>query len=62
MENARDLRRLAEWYQAFAEVGRSEEREGRLKLAEYLERRAAQLEERDEFQLCSTIAIEPTLT
>jgi hypothetical protein len=45
MENAGDLRMLAEWYRAFAEVGHSDEREGRLKLAEYLERQATQLEE-----------------
>ena len=43
MEDPRELRKLAEWYRAFAEVGRIEERESRLKLAEYLERRAAEL-------------------
>ena len=46
MENSRDLRRLAEWYRAIAELGHSDEREGRLKLAKYLERKAAQLDER----------------
>ena len=46
MEDPRELRKLAEWYRAFAEVGRIEERESRLKLAEYLERRAAELEKR----------------
>jgi hypothetical protein len=37
---------LSEWYRAFAEIGHSDEREGRLKLAEYLERRADELEKR----------------
>jgi hypothetical protein len=46
MEDARELRKLAEWYRAFAEVGRSEHREGRLQLADYLERRARELESR----------------
>ena len=46
MGDSRELRKLAEWYRAFAEVGHSEEREGRLKLATYLERRADELEER----------------
>jgi hypothetical protein len=46
MEDARELRNLAEWYRAFAEIGHSDEREGRLKLAEYLERRADELKER----------------
>ena len=44
MEDARELRKLAEWYRAFAEVGHSEHHEGRLNLAEYLERRAHELE------------------
>jgi hypothetical protein len=44
VEDARELRKLAEWYRAFAEVGRSEHREGRLQLADYLERRARELE------------------
>jgi hypothetical protein len=46
VEDARELRKLAEWYRAFAEVGHSEHREDRLKLAEYLERRAAELDNR----------------
>lgn len=44
MDDARELRRLADWYRAFAEVGILAERAGRLKFAEYLERRAAELE------------------
>jgi hypothetical protein len=46
MEDARELRKLAEWYRAFAEIGHSDEREGRSRLAEYLERRADELEKR----------------
>ncbi|MGE5268315.1 MAG: hypothetical protein ACM3JG_01440 [Thiohalocapsa sp.] len=48
MENAQHLRDLAAWYRAFAEVGRSDERENRLRFAEYLERRADELEQRAE--------------
>lgn len=44
VEDAPELRRLADWYRAFAEVGNPGERAGRLKFAEYLERRAAELE------------------
>jgi hypothetical protein len=43
-EDARVLRRLAEWYRGFAETGDSEERDGRLQLATYLDRKAAELE------------------
>jgi hypothetical protein len=46
LEDARELRKLAQWYRAFAEVGHSDYREGRLKLAEYLDRRAGELEKR----------------
>jgi hypothetical protein len=46
MEDARELRKLAEWYRAFAEVGHSEYRDDRLKWAQYLERRADELEKR----------------
>jgi hypothetical protein len=38
---------LAEWYRAFAAVGHSDQREDRLWMAEYLERKADELE-----QLC----------
>jgi len=44
METPRDLRRLAEWYRSFAEVGHSTDREWRRKLADYLDRRADELE------------------
>jgi hypothetical protein len=46
MGDARELRKLAEWYRAFAEVGHSAARCDRLKLAEYLERKAGELEKR----------------
>lgn len=46
MEDARELRKLAEWYRGFAEVGHTDHREGRLRLAEYLERKADALEKR----------------
>ena len=39
MGDAAELRKLAEWYRAFSAVGRTDEREGRLRLAEYLTRR-----------------------
>jgi hypothetical protein len=44
METPHDLRRLAAWYRSFAEVGHSDERAWRLKLADYLDRRADELE------------------
>ena len=46
MEDARELRMLAEWYRAFAEVGHSDQREDRLWMAQYLERKADELEQR----------------
>lgn len=46
MEDAVELRRLAEWYRAFAEVGRTEERAWRLKFAEALDARADEIERR----------------
>jgi hypothetical protein len=47
VEDAKELRRLAEWYRAFAELaGNADERRARLDMAEYLERRAAELEKR----------------
>jgi hypothetical protein len=39
-----ELRDLAEWHRQLAKVGRESHRRARLKLAEYLERRAAELE------------------
>ena len=44
MDDARQLRELAEWYRAFAEVGRTELRADRLKFADYLDRLAEQME------------------
>ena len=45
VEDASELRRLAEWYRAFAELaGNAETRRDRVKMAEYLERRAQELE------------------
>ncbi len=44
MEDAVELRRLAEWYRAFAEVGRAEERAWRLKFADALDAKADELE------------------
>ena len=47
MEDARELRKLAEWYRAFAELtGSAVERQRRLAHAEYLARRAEELEKR----------------
>jgi hypothetical protein len=47
VEDAKELRRLAEWYRAFAELaGNAAERGARTKMAEYLERRAEELERR----------------
>ena len=46
MDDAQELRKLAEWYRAFAEVGHSAARRDRLKFAEYLERIAKELEKR----------------
>jgi len=44
METPHHLRRLAEWYRGFAEVGHTDHREWRVQMAEYLERRADELE------------------
>ena len=46
MDDPSELRKLAEWYRSFAKVGSADQREGRLKLAEHLERKAAELEGR----------------
>ena len=45
-EDTRALRRLADWYRGFAEVRHSKDRKVRLKLAEYLDRKAAEPEKR----------------
>jgi len=46
MDDAGELRNLAEWYRAFAEVGCSGQRESRLRWAEYLESKAEELARR----------------
>lgn len=46
MDDACELRKLAEWYRAFAGIGRSKERAERLKWAEYLDELADQMERR----------------
>jgi hypothetical protein len=43
----RELRDLAEWHRQLAKVGRESHRRVRLKMAEDLERRAAELEARN---------------
>jgi hypothetical protein len=43
MDDPAELRKLAKWYRAFAEVGRADQRESRLEFAEYLERTAEEL-------------------
>ena len=44
MDDPAELRRLAAWYRGFAAVGAADRREERLRLAEYLERRAKEIE------------------
>ena len=46
MDDPNELRKLAEWYRAFAKVGSADQREHRLEFGDYLERRAQELEER----------------
>ncbi len=45
-DDARELRRLAEWYRAFAVVGSAAARSDRLKFAENLEHLADELDRR----------------
>jgi hypothetical protein len=45
-EDPGELRRLADWYRFFAEIGDPAARSDRLRMADYLERRAAELERR----------------
>ena len=47
MEKPEDLKKLAEWYRSMAEVGHSDDCGWRKRFAEYLERRAAELEKAD---------------
>jgi hypothetical protein len=44
VEKPEDLRRLAEWYRSMAEVGHSDDCGWRQRFADYLERRAAEIE------------------
>lgn len=44
MEKPDDLRKLAAWYRGMAEIGHSDDCGWRQRFAEYLERRAAELE------------------
>ena len=44
MENPQALRKLAEWYRGMAEVGHSGDRTWRLSFADYLDRRAGEVE------------------
>ena len=46
MEKPEDLRKLAKWYRSMAEVGHSDDCGWRCRFADYLERRAAALEQR----------------
>ncbi len=48
MEDAAELRRLAEWYRAFAEVGHPKERAWRLKFADALDEMVDRLERQAE--------------
>jgi hypothetical protein len=44
VEKPEDLRNLAEWYRSMAEVGHSDDCGWRQRFADYLERRAAEME------------------
>jgi hypothetical protein len=44
VERPDDLRRLADWYRSMAEVGHSDDCGWRRRFADYLERRAGELE------------------
>jgi len=45
VEKPDELRKLAEWYRSMADIGHSEDCGWRKRFAEYLERRAEDLEE-----------------
>lgn len=45
MEHSHDLKELAVWYRRMAEIGHADERGWRLSFADYLERRARELEQ-----------------
>lgn len=44
VEKPEDLRKLAEWYRSMAEVGHSDHCAWRRRFADYLEKRAAEIE------------------
>lgn len=48
MEKPEDLRNLAAWYRRMAEIGHSGESQWRTSFADYLERRARELEQAGE--------------
>jgi len=45
VEKPEDLRNLAEWYRSMADIGHTDDCGSRRRLADYLERRAADLEQ-----------------
>jgi hypothetical protein len=45
VEKPEDLRRLAEWYRGMADIGHTGDCSSRRRFADYLERRAADLEQ-----------------
>ena len=44
MQQPQELRKLADWYRGFAKVGHDEDRAWRVSFAEYLEKRADEIE------------------
>jgi hypothetical protein len=50
MEKPEDLRKLAEWYRSMAEVGHTDDCGWRQRFADYLERRAAEMEQLQSIQ------------
>lgn len=51
MGDAQELRKLAGWYRAFAEVGDASARCNRLQFAEYLDHKAEELERKEQEKL-----------
>jgi len=45
LDTPEDLRKLAEWYRGMAEIGNSNESGWRRRFADYLDRRACELED-----------------
>ena len=44
LDNPRELREMAEWYRGMAEVGHTDARAWRIGFADYLDKRAAEIE------------------